>query len=221
MVNHQPFQIVTQFPKPPALVRHALNQLQILRSGDADAISALGDLDDLARPWEPAGCSAKLRNQIWLWCDEVASWVNREYAWRTVQLIPECWPKHPHIANELPVLACLRLMASDSLGPDLLEEWHRHALPLFVERFAARLGESACRTGKHVDWPAVGRYEAAYSHDAVAGRRELYYLDTHPPRQLRPAAGTAAAASGQSFLNVTADAVTHTHTRSQPSTDHP
>lgn len=186
---NQQFQIVTRFPEPPALVRHALNQLRVVRSGDADAIAELGDLDDLAHPWEPAGCTAKLRQQLWLWCDDVAAWVNREYAWRTTHLIPDCWPRHPHIANELPVLACLRVLALDALTPDLLEEWHRHTLPLFVERFSVRLGES-CRTGKHVDWPAAPRYEAAHSHDAVAARQELFHLDTNPPRQLRPAAGS-------------------------------
>ncbi len=195
MVN-QPFQIVTVFPQPPTLVRHALNQLRIVRSGDADAIAELGDLDDLARPWEPAGCTAKLRHQVWLWCDDVAAWVNREYAWRTTHLIPDCWPRHPHIVNELPVLACLRMQAIDALSPDALEEWHRHTLPLFVERFTARLGESSCRTGNHVDWPAASRYEAAQGHDAVATRQELFHLDANPPRQLRPAAGgyTGAAA---------------------------
>lgn len=180
--------IISMFPKAPALVRHALNTLAIVRGGDADAIAELGDIDELPRPWDPATCPSELRQQLWLWCDDVASWLNQEYSWRPTSLIPACWPQHPHIANELPVLACLR-DAADSAGPELLEEWHRHALPLFLDRLAGRLGESTCRTGKHQDWPAASRYDAFIS-GAVA-RQDLFHADTHPPRQLRPTAGGA------------------------------
>ena len=106
-----------------------LHQHQVLRRGDADEISAEGDLTNLPNPWAPATCDDDLRGAIWEWCDAVAEWVNHEYAWRPAQLIPPCWPHHPHIAHELPVLAVLRLAAESSTGPELLEEWHRHTLP--------------------------------------------------------------------------------------------
>ena len=169
--------MVTAFPAPPAQVRHALNTLAILRSGDAAAIAKLGDIEELPRPWDPASCPPGLRQQLWLWCDDVAGWLNSEYSWRPLNLIPACWPSHPHLAQELPVLACLRAQAQDALGPELLEDWHRQVLPHFWERLATRLGESTCRTGSHQDWPAASRYDTYTSADAVTHRLELFGLD--------------------------------------------
>ena len=179
--------IVEPFPTPPTLVGHVLTQLRIVRSGDKEAIAELGDVDQIARPWLPATCGDQLRHHIWLWCDDIAAWLNRQYTWRTATLIPHCWPQHPHLAQELPVLACQRLIAEDSAGPDLLEDWQRHTLPQFLDRMAARLGESPRRTGRHIDWPAAARYDASQSETSVAARQDCYYLDTHPPRQLHPA----------------------------------
>lgn len=173
----QPFRIVTPFPGPPALVRHALNQLDAVRAGDADTIAELHDIADLPRPWEPARCPAQQRHHIWLWCDDVVAWINREYAWRTAQLIPTCWPRHPHLANELPLLACLRVQASNALSPEPLEDWHRYTLPLFVERFTARLGDSSCRAGTHADWPAAPRHTISHDEPAVTARQSLFELD--------------------------------------------
>ena len=70
----------------------------------------------------------------------------------------------------------------------MLEEWHRHTLPLFHDRLAARLGESTCRVGKHQDWPAAARYDAATGAAAIGERHDLFHADTHPPVRLRPAA---------------------------------
>ena len=185
MVNDAP-QILSRFPQPPGQVRQALVTLAILRSGDPEAIAELGDTRDLPRPWDPATCPPELRQQLWLWCDDVAGWINREYNWKTTTLIPGCWPRHPHIANELPVLACLR-DAAESNGPELLEEWHRHTLPLFTDRLAARLGESTCRVGKHQEWPAAARYGTATSAAAVGYRHDLFHADTHPAVPLHSA----------------------------------
>ncbi len=184
--------MLTGFPAPPSQVRQALISLAIVRGGDAAAIAELGDIHDLPRPWDPASCPPLIRQQLWLWCDDVAAWLNRDYAWRPVNLIPACWPRHPHIARELPVLACLRTAADDAMGPELLEEWHRHILPLFLDRLAVRLGESTCRTGKHQDWPAGSRYDAFMDLTAVTGRQDLFHADTHPPRHLRPTAAAPA-----------------------------
>ena len=91
------------------------------------------------------------------------------------------------LVQQLDVLACLR-DAVEATGPELLEEWHRHTLPLFTDRLAARLGESTCRVGKHQDWPAAARYDAATSPAATGERHDLFHADTHPPVRLRPAA---------------------------------
>jgi hypothetical protein len=180
-----PMRIVSGFPAPPSQVRQALSTLAVLRGGDADAIAELGDIADLPRPWDPATCPGTLRQQVWLWCDDVAGWINRQYSWRPASLIPACWPRHPHIAGELPVLACLR-DAAGGTGPELLEEWHQRTLPLFLDRLATRLGESTCRTGKHQDWPAAGRHDSYTNQEASTERHDLFHADTHPPVRLRP-----------------------------------
>ena len=51
---------------------------------------------------------------------------------------------------------------------------------MFLERMQGRLGESACRTGKHVDWPAEGRVVAYNAADAVEDRQTVIHHDTHP-----------------------------------------
>lgn len=180
-------EILTRFPPPPGAVRNALAQLQILRRGDADEIAAAGDLVDPPRPWDPATCPNELREAVWSWCDSVAEWLNHEYAWRPTQMIPPCWPHHAHIARELPILACLRWSAEESISPEPTEEWHRYTFPMFCERLFARLGESPCRTGKHIDWPAESRYASYTGEQATGERQRLIYIDTHPPTPLRPA----------------------------------
>ena len=43
-----------------------------------------------------------------------------------------------------------------------------------------RLGESTCRTGKHVDWPAEGRDVAYNAAEAVEDRQSVIHRDSHP-----------------------------------------
>lgn len=177
--------ILFPFPTPPPLVAQALTVLEIARDGDPDTLADLGDTTDLPRPWDPPSCPEGLRHQVWLWCDDVAAWVNHEYGWRPSVVVPSCWPRHPHLARELPVLACLRVAAGLAVGPDQLEDWHRQSLPYFLERMAARLGDSGCRTGRHTDWPAAARYDTYTGDEATTTRLELFYADTHRARPLR------------------------------------
>ena len=179
--------IIDVFPTPPAAVAAQLDQLRTLRTGHPAAIAAL-DVTDLARPWEPATCTEELREQIWWWCDDVAAWLNHDYAWRPGQLIPPCWPAHPHIAHELAVLACLRVEAEAAIDLDLLEAWHRDALPGFLERMISRLGES-CRTGSHTDWPAAARHDAYFNEQAVEDRQRRIHTDAHPELAAVPLLG--------------------------------
>ncbi len=177
MSDLQPPDLLTPVPKPPDQVRYALSVLEIVHNGDEDAISELGDIDDLPQPWDPTTCPRELRRQVWLWCDDMAMWINREYAWRPSSLIPGCWSRHPHIARELPGLSCLHYTAASSAGPELLEEWHRHTLPLFLDRLGIRLGESTCRTGRHQDWPSASRYDVMTSVSSTGERCDFTYLD--------------------------------------------
>ena len=178
--------IVTRFPRPPAPIREALHTLAVLRSGDKEQIEQLGDVTDAPRPWHPASCDEELRIHLWHWSDQVAAWINRDYVWRPTGMIPGCWPRHPHLANELPGLACQRLTAEGAYGPELLEEWHRYTLPMFLDRGAARTGDGGCRSGKHTDWPAASRYDADTDPAAAAERQQQFRADTSPTRNLRP-----------------------------------
>jgi hypothetical protein len=170
--------IVLPFPEPPGSVLKALELLAVLRRNDPDEIAEAGDLADLPRPWEPAKCPQDLREAVWEWCDRVVTWLNHEFAWRPTQMIPLCWPLHAHVAREIPVLAVLRWFAEESTTPDQLEEWHRYAYPMFCDRMISRLGESGCRTGSHIDWPAEARFDA---HTKTSQQRQsVIYADTRP-----------------------------------------
>ncbi len=162
----------TCFPEPSAPVRLALMTWRLIRGGDPDALAEAAEGDDPPRPWAPDTCAEDMAQQVWQWCDDVALWVNREYAWRPAGLIPGCWPHHAHIARELPVLACLHHAAAASNSPEPLEEWHRHSLPLFLDRLHSRLGEGTCVSGKHQPWPAAARYDAAVRQSAAEGREQ-------------------------------------------------
>lgn len=179
--------LLSAFPEPPAEVRELLEVMETILRGDADAITELGDVKGLCPPWLPSGCPPEIRQQMWLWCDDVAGWINRHYVWRPTAMIPACWPRHPHIAQELPVLTCLHFDALNSTSPVLLEDWHRQTLPQFLERLASRLGESTCRTGTHDSWPAAARYKTFTGPTAVQERHELFHTDAHPPTPLRGA----------------------------------
>lgn len=166
--------LLIPFPPPGGLVREAMTVLGVVRSGDPELIEQLGDLEDLPRPWEPDTCSGPLLQQLWLWCDQVAAWINHEYVWRPAGMIPSCWPAHPHLARELPALACQRQAAMDAIDVSTLEEWHRYTLPTFLDRMSGRLGDSSCRDGRHMDWPAAPRYAAHVDPEASARRRAWF-----------------------------------------------
>jgi len=175
--------IVNGAPEPPEKVLHALEDMQMFLEGDAEAKAALPP-GRLPRPWEPATCPSLLREQVWLWCDDMAGWMNLHYAWHPKTLIPACWPWHPHIAAELPVLVCRHYFALEAKTPQAMEEWQRQTLPTFLDRLGGRLGEGACRVGKHSQWPSAPRYSEFTGRDARQERHELFHADTHQPTQL-------------------------------------
>jgi hypothetical protein len=173
------FSITGAFPTPGPLVRHAYSELDLARSGTDDQKRALGKLAGLPRPWDPPSCRPALRAQVWAWLDQVADWINREYIWAPDRFIPSCWPAHPHIAHELAIIADLRRTAGHAFTGDALEEWHRYALPAFLDRAASRLGTS-CGPAKHDDWPAAGRHREFGSERAMHSRSELLRRDAAP-----------------------------------------
>jgi hypothetical protein len=172
--------ITEGFPEPPPLVRYALGQLQVARYGTDVEQAHLGNPAYLPRPWDPPSCPPVLRHELWPWLDDVARWINHEYSWSPQHTIPGCWPAHPSVAHELAALACLRRTAGTSLAPDLLEDWHRYALPAFLDRMVGRLG-NGCQPGRHTEWPGAVRY-GEYVADAEADRRaQAFSADTLRP----------------------------------------
>ena len=171
--------ITSEFPPPGPLVRHAYSELDLARSGTDDQKRALGKLSALPRPWDPPSCPPALRTQIWAWLDQVADWINHEYSWQPDRFIPSCWPAHPHIAHELAVIADLRRTAGYAFSGDALEEWHRYALPAFLDRVSSRMG-TCCGPAKHDDWPAAGRHREFRSARAADQRNDLFNQDATP-----------------------------------------
>ncbi len=159
--------IVTFFPRLPPVLVSALTALERKAvpppNETADARDKrVAEMAEMPRPWTPASCPPELREHLYPWLDNVARWLNDQYSWQPKTMIPACWPRHPHIAHELALLAMLRHDAEQQTTPTALNEWHRYSRPLFVERMLAQLGEG-CRT-EHTRWPgrtAFTDYSAA------------------------------------------------------------
>lgn len=133
------------------------------------------------RPWDPHTYAPELQPELWDWYDRAAAWINEQYTWRTDQVIPACWPQHPHIAHELTVVIYLRWHA-DVEGAETLEAWQRQAYPTFCDRMAARLGDG-CRRGKHDRWPGQSRH-VDYLNDPQKGlRKAALGTDRQPDRR--------------------------------------
>jgi hypothetical protein len=167
-------QILIRFPEPPGPVLKALALLEIARRNDPDETAGT-DLQDLPQPWNPTTCPDDLRTSVWEWCDDVVVWMNRQHAWLPHRTIPPCWLQHPHIACEVPVLACLRWAAHESTSCEALNDWHTHTLPLFHERTFDQLG-ARC-SGDHVHWPAASRAYSNSSAEAILARKAMIQGD--------------------------------------------
>lgn len=164
MTQHQPDPdrrlLVAAFPMPTSTeLSTAYDNLFQAVNGDAETRRRLGNPALLPRPWIPASCTERrLRAELWRWLDDVVTWLNEQYVWDpSTGMIPSCWPQHPHLVNEIAVLADQRRRAALDLTSSSLEEWHRYCLPNFVDRLQRRM-----RTGcdeKHTSWPAKPRHD--------------------------------------------------------------
>lgn len=165
-----PSPMVFPFPVPGEQVRLAYRELHIAINGTEEEKKALGNHALLPRPWEPASClDPELRHDLWEWLEDVVIWLNREYTWDVSGLIPSCWPLHPHLVQEIAVLADQRRRAGLAMTSDALEEWHRYCLPAFTDRMRNRL-RAHC-DDEHKSWPAKPRHNE-HLGDASAQRRE-------------------------------------------------
>lgn len=169
--------MVRPIPRPGPRLQLAYRELDIAANGNDDQRRALHPVSDLPRPWSPATCkSAALRAELWEWLDAVVMWLNRELAFDTIDLIPACWPQHAHLVHELAVLADLRRRADLALTSDSLEEWHRYALPAFLERMRHRIAEHC--NDHHPDvFPSSGRLTRHLNHVSVATRKRAFTGD--------------------------------------------
>jgi hypothetical protein len=152
-------------------VQLAYRQLDLATSRQQDHLLPLHDLANLQRPWDPATCQTlQLRREVWSWLEAVVTWLNHEHVWDVADVIPPCWPQHPHLVHEIAVLADQRHRAGQALSSDPLEEWHRHSLPEFTERMRTRL-RNHCQED-HQSWPAKGRYSRHVGE--ASPRRRMY-----------------------------------------------
>lgn len=176
------------FPRPGPGLRQAYRELEMAMSGSPEQVKALGDLESLPRPWDPPSITQpQLRREVWRWLEDVVTWLNIEYTWDVATMIPECWPKHPHIVHEVAVIADLRRSAGLAFSSAALEEWHRYALPAFTERMRSRI-KTGCDTG-HQEWPARSRFHRHTAERAKNARDSAYLADE---RTVKPPPSTSA-----------------------------
>lgn len=183
-LNSRP--LVEAFPKPGPVVESAYRPLDsIVENPQANPHGpALVHL--LPRPWDPATCTDPvLRAGIWQWLERVVIWLNLEYAWGPDEAIPACWPKHPHLVHELAVLADQRRSAGRAPGSGPLEEWHRGALPQFIERMRHRLGPH-CQDREHQPWPARSTHVRYLMEPSAQERSRNFAADVASAEMAQP-----------------------------------
>lgn len=169
--------VVRPFPEPVELVAGAYAALRISAGMSEEIRQELAEARRLPKPWLPATCTEPaLRADLWKWLEQVVIWLNHEYTWGTKPMIPACWPLHPHIVNELAVLADRRRRAELDPNSDALEVWHRFSLSGFVQRMRERL-EGQCDGGQHKDWPGKPREQAFIATQTADIRAQRISLD--------------------------------------------
>jgi len=149
--------LIQPFPQPGRLVQLAYRELDLAASRQQDHLLPLRDQGKVPRPWDLGSCETpQLRKEVWSWLEAVVTWLNHEYVWDVADVIPPCWPQHPHLVHEIAVLADQRRRAGQALTSEALEDWHRYGLPSFTERMRTRL-RNHCQED-HQSWPARARH---------------------------------------------------------------
>ena len=180
--------LVRAFPTPGPLLGTAYRDLYLAAEGSDNQKATIGDPNLLPKPWDPPTCrNPQLRAELWTWLDAVVIWVNHEYVWDPEGTIPPCWPLHPHIVQEVAVMADQRRRASVALDSNALEEWHRYTLPGFLERLRSRL-KAHCDQD-HQPWAARSRHVRHTGDGHATRRREAFDGDVQhlsPSEQITP-----------------------------------
>lgn len=194
---HPPRLMVQPFPRPGRQLQLAYRELNLASNGTPEQKKQIGNPAGLPRPWEPGSChDADLRHQLWEWLDQVVTWLNHEYTWGTTDMIPSCWPLHPHLVWEIAVVADQRRRAGLATTSDALEEWHRYCLPAFIDRMRTRI-RSGCEEG-HQPWPGRSRHNQHTGAQETKAREDRYAsdLDALTDRRSREPPATAARSGG-------------------------
>ncbi|TSD55290.1 hypothetical protein [Aeromicrobium piscarium] len=168
--------MVRPFPRPGPSLRLAYRELQLASDGDNVARRELGDLTRLPRPWIPTSLRRpQQRLELWSWLEAAAIWINHELVFDPADAIPACWPEHAHLVHELAVLVDQRYRCELALNSSPLEEWHRYALPAFLDRMRHRVG-THCEDGHAGRWPAAARFRT-HLDDAHSTQRAAAFND--------------------------------------------
>lgn len=156
--------LVQPFPMPGHQLRRLFRHWSTAENGTEQEQAAIENRP-ASRPWDPAtlGTNGE-RLEMWRWLEEVVRWFNHEYAWDTGQVIPDCWPEHPHLVHEIAVLADARRRAGSAKNSGPLEEWHRVCVPWFLSRMRDSI-KSHCEE-RHQAWPARARYAHHVGQDS-------------------------------------------------------
>ena len=175
-MTERPLALPFPMPDGPELSA-AYGDLYLAAEGDDETKKKIGDPALLPRPWDPPTCRRRqLRQELWEWLDAVVTWFNTDYVWDpTAGMIPPCWPLHPHLVHEIAVLADQRRRAGIDTGSNLLEEWHRYAVPAFLDRLRQRT-KSHCDE-HHQLWPARTRHGRFVSSGQADQRHQSFAAD--------------------------------------------
>lgn len=148
--------LVQPFPSPGPVLRRLFRHYWTAENGTEQEKAKLSSRPT-GRPWDPATLGTTTeRMELWRWLEEVVRWFNHEYAWDTSQVIPDCWPEHPHLVHEIAVMADARRRAGEAYNSGPLEEWHRICVPWFLGRMHDSI-RGHCEE-RHQAWPARARY---------------------------------------------------------------
>lgn len=166
--------LVLPFPQPGHQIRRLYRHWWTVENGTDLERDRIKDRP-AGRPWDPAtlGTSGE-RLELWRWLEEVVRWFNHEYAWDTSQVIPDCWPEHPHLVHEIAVMADVRRRAGSAPNSGALEEWHRVCVPWFLGRMRDSI-RAHCEE-RHQAWPARARYARHVSQES-ANHRHLRSME--------------------------------------------
>lgn len=169
--------LVRPFPTVGERMAQAYYDLYRAETAEKPAqVADLGPLDQLPRPWDLATITdLVLRAEVWNWLDDVVGWINRECVWEAGDMIPSCWPLHPHLVHELGTLADQRRRAGNAFTSDALEDWHRYGLPYFLDRTRTRY-RGFCEDGHEIA-PGTTRMTRYNATPAFIWRNDKYSAD--------------------------------------------